>query len=304
MATSELVPAQTVPQRELGQGGDAVSALGVGTNRWRQGTNDGAVFETYQALLDGGVDFIDTAEVYGFGKSERLIGDCIRKDGRPVKVASKFAPFIARTMPRQLIGALDASLARLGLQSLELYYVHFPFPFTPLETFAEGLVEAVKSGKTRQVGVSNFSAEQMRRIADMLGRSGVRLAANEVSYSVMNRKAETNGVLDACKELDVALVAYFPLASGRLAAPPADGGAPDRTAVLRRTVAEVAQAHQASVSQVALNWLLGRDPHVIPIPGASKAAHARENVAALGWRLTDDEFAAIEAASAPLPNQP
>ncbi len=302
MATSELVPAQTVPQRQLGQGGDAVSALGVGTNRWRQGTNDGAVLETYQALLDGGVDFIDTAEVYGFGKSERLIGDCIRKDGRPVKVASKFAPFIARVTPRQLIGALDASLTRLGLTSLELYYVHFPFPFTPLETFAEGLVEAVKSGKARQVGVSNFSADQMRRIADLLGRSGVRLAANEVSYSVMNRKAETNGVLEACKELDVALVAYFPLASGRLAAPPVDGGAPDRAAVLRRTLAEVAQAHQASVSQVALNWLLGRDPHVIPIPGASKAAHARENAAALGWRLTDDEFAAIEAASAPLPN--
>ena len=237
MATSELVPAPTVPQRQLGQGGDAVSALGVGTNRWRQGTNDGAVLETYQALLDGGVDFIDTAEVYGFGKSERLIGDCIRKDGRPVKVASKFAPFIARVTPRQLIGALDASLARLGLTSLDLYYVHFPFPFTPLETFAEGLVEAVKSGKARQVGVSNFSADQMRRIADMLGRSGVRLAANEVSYSVMNRKAETNGVLEACKELDVALVAYFPLASGRLAAPPVDGGAPDRAAVLRRTLA-------------------------------------------------------------------
>ncbi len=304
MATSELVPAQTVPQRQLGEGGDAVSALGVGTNRWRQGTNDGAVFETYQALLDGGVDFIDTAEVYGFGKSERLIGDCIRKDARPVKVASKFAPFIARVTPRQLIGALDASLARLGLSSLELYYVHFPFPFTPLETFAEGLVEAVKSGKARQVGVSNFSGEQMRRIVDILGRSGVRLAANQVSYSVINRKAESNGVLEACKELDVALVAYFPLASGRLAAPPADGGAPDRAAVLRRTVAEVAQAHQASVSQVALNWLLARDPHVIPIPGASKAAHARENAAALGWRLSDDEFAAIEAASAPLPNQP
>jgi aryl-alcohol dehydrogenase-like predicted oxidoreductase len=304
MATSELVPVRTVPQRSLGQGGAAVSALGVGTNRWRQGSNDGAVLETYQALLDGGVDFIDTAEVYGFGKSERLIGDCIRKDGRPVKIASKFAPFIARTMPRQLIGALDASLARLGLTSLELYYVHFPFPFTPLETFAEGLVEAVKSGKARQVGVSNFSADQMRRIADLLGRSGVRLAANEVSYSVLNRKAETNGVLGACKELDVALVAYFPLASGRLAAPPADGGAPDRVAVLRRTLAEVAQAHQASVSQVALNWLLARDPHVIPIPGASKAAHAAENVAALGWVLTDDEFAAIDAASATLPNQP
>ncbi len=117
----------------------------------------------------------------------------------------------------------------------------------------------------------------------------------------MNRKAETNGVLEACKELDVALVAYFPLASGRLTAS-ADGGKPDRAAVLRRTLAEVAQAHQASVSQAALNWLLARDPHVIPIPGASKAAHAEQNVAALGWRLTDDEFAAIDAASAHLPN--
>lgn len=299
MATNEVVPVQTTPQRTLGQGGDAVSALGVGTNRWRQGSNDEAVFETYQALLDGGVDFIDTAEIYSFGKSERLIGDCIRKDGRPVKVASKFAPFIARVTPRQLMGALDASLARLGLASLELYYVHFPFPFTPMETFAEGLVQAAKSGKAKAVGVSNFSGDQMRRVADILARSNIKLAANEVSYSLLNRKAETNGVLEACKELDVALVAYFPLASGRLAAPAGNGdGAPDRAAVLRRTLAEVAQAHHASVAQVALNWLLARDPHIIPIPGASKAAHARQNVEALSWRLTDDEFAAIDAASA------
>lgn len=296
MATRELVPVRT-----LGQGGAAVSALGVGTNRWRQGSNDGAVLETYQALLDGGIDFIDTAEVYGFGKSERLIGDCIRKDGRHVRVASKFAPFIARVSPRQLMDALDGSLARLGLTSLDLYYIHFPFPFTPLETFAEGLAQAVKSGKARQVGVSNFNAEQMRRIADMLARSDIRLAANEVSYSLMNRKTETNGVLDACKELDVALVAYFPLASGRLAAPSEDG-ATDRTAVLRHTLAEVGQAHQASVSQVALAWLLQRDPHVIPIPGASKAQHAKDNAAALAWRLTDDEFAAIDAASAQTSN--
>jgi aryl-alcohol dehydrogenase-like predicted oxidoreductase len=303
MALGELASTRTVPERTLGAGGAAVSALGVGTNRWRQGTNDGAVFETYQALLDSGVDFIDTAEVYGFGKSERLIGDCIRKDGRPVKVASKFAPFIARISPRQLMGALDASLARLGLPRLDLYYVHFPFPLTELSTFAEGLAEAVKSGKARQVGVSNFSADQMRRIADILARSNIELAANEVSYSLMNRKAERNGVLDACKDLGVALVAYFPLASGRLAAASADGdGKPDRAAVLRRTLAEVAQAHQASVGQVALNWLLARDPHVIPIPGASKAAHAKDNAEALRWRLTDDEFAAIDAASAPAPS--
>ena len=285
--------------RPLGRTGTMVPALGVGTNRWRQGDNDAQVRETHKALLDGGAGFLDTAEVYGFGKSERLIGDCLRQDGRPAFVASKFAPFVARTSPRHLMAALDASLARLGLQTLDLYYVHFPFPFTDIASFAAGLTEAVKSGKARQVGVSNFSADQMRRIADLLAGSNIPLAANEVHYSLLHRQPETNGVLDACRELDVALVAYFPLASGRLTRAPAEAKA-GALETLQRTLAEVAQAHQASAAEVALNWLLARDPHVIPIPGATKARHASANLAALGWRLTDAEFAAIDAASAPV----
>src|SRR5579863_9706148 len=91
------------PTRPLGRTGLSVSSLGVGTNRWRQGANDEAVQETYKALLEGGIDFVDTAEVYAFGKSERLIGDCIERDGRRPIVASKFAPFIARTSPRHLM---------------------------------------------------------------------------------------------------------------------------------------------------------------------------------------------------------
>ena len=290
---------QQAALRPLGKTGAEVPAIGVGTNRWSYGANDSPVFETYQALIGAGGGFIDTAEVYGFGKSERLIGDCIRKDGRPVFVASKFAPFVARTSPRHLMAALDASLGRLGLASLDLYYVHFPFPFADLGGFADGLAEAVKSGKTRHVGVSNFSADQMRRVADRLARVGIPLAANEVHYSLAHRNPETNGVLDACRELDVALVAYFPLASGRLAAPPADGR-PDKLDAVRRVLAEIAQAHQSTPSQAALNWLLARDPHVIPIPGASKAHHAKANLATLGWRLTDEEFAALDAASAPV----
>jgi aryl-alcohol dehydrogenase-like predicted oxidoreductase len=136
-------------------------------------------------------------------------------------VASKFAPFVARTSPRRLTAALDASLDRLGLKSIDLYYVHFPFPFADLNGFADGLAEAVKSGKAKSVGVSNFNADQMRRVADRLARSNIPLAANEVHYSLAHRDPETNGVLDACRELDVALVAYFPLASGRLTGPPA-----------------------------------------------------------------------------------
>ena len=294
---------QTAPLRPLGKTGADVSAIGVGTNRWSHGANDAPVFETYQALLDGSGAFIDTAEIYGFGKSERLIGDCLRRDGRPAFVASKFAPFIARTSPRHLMAALDASLARLGIASIDLYYVHFPFPFADLGGFADGLAEAVKSGKAEHVGVSNFSADQMRRVADRLARSNIPLAANEVHYSLAHRHPETNGVLEACRELDVALVAYFPLASGRLAGPPADAK-PDKLDAVRRTLGEIAQAHQASPSQAALNWLLARDPRVIPIPGATKAHHAKANLAALDWRLTDEEFAALDAASAPLkPNK-
>src|SRR6202453_5467546 len=138
---------QTEPLRRLGKTGVEVPAIGVGTNRWSYGGNDTSVFETYQALIDGGGGSIDTAEVYGFGKSERLVGDCLRKDGRPAFVASKFAPFVARTSPRHLMAALDASLARLGVGSIDLYYVHFPFPFADLGGFADGLAEAVKSGK-------------------------------------------------------------------------------------------------------------------------------------------------------------
>lgn len=289
---------QTALLRPLGKTGAEVPAIGVGTNRWSYGANDAPVFETHLALLDAGGAFIDTAEVYGFGKSERLIGDCLRRDGRPVFVASKFAPFVARTSPRHLMAALDASLARLGIPSIDLYYVHFPFPFADLGGFADGLAEAVKSGKAKYVGVSNFNADQMRRVADRLARSNIPLAANEVHYSLAHRNPETSGVLEACRELDVALVAYFPLASGRLAAPPADTKQ-DRLDAVRRALAEVAQAHQATPSQVALNWLLARDPHVILIPGATKAHHVKANLGALEWRLTDEEFAILDAASAP-----
>jgi aryl-alcohol dehydrogenase-like predicted oxidoreductase len=287
------------PTRPLGRTGLSVSSLGVGTNRWRQGDNDEAVLETYKALLDGGIDFVDTAEVYGFGKSERLIGDCIGADGRRAIVASKFAPFIARTSPRHLMAALDASLDRLRLTAVDLYYVHFPFPLTDMATFADGLAEAVKSGKAKAVGVSNFSAEQMHRVADHLAKANVPLAANEVHYSLAHRQPEQNGVLDACRDVGAALIAYFPLASGRLTRPP-DPARPGKLDALQRALGEVGEAHQASASQAALNWLLARDEVVIPIPGASKARHAKENLAALTWSLTPDEFAAIDAASAAL----
>ncbi len=279
--------------RALGRTGIRVLPLGVGTNKWR-GADRAAVTETYRTVIGAGPCMIDTAEVYG---SERVVGDCLRADPGPAVTATKFAPFPGRTSPRRLISALDGSLARLGVETIDLYYVHFPLPLYDLRVFAEGLVEAMKSGKARAVGVANFGADQMRRIADHLGRAGIPLAANQVHYSLLKRAPETNGVLDACRELDVALVAYFPLASGRLT----QASDHNRSKALLALLADIARTHDASISQVALNWLLARDPRVIPIPGATKPHHAKANLGALGWRLSEAEFDAIDRSSVQRP---
>jgi aryl-alcohol dehydrogenase-like predicted oxidoreductase len=278
--------------RPLGRTALHVLPLGIGTNKWRRADRT-AVLGTYRATVNAGPCMIDTAEIYF---SERVVGDCLGSNPGPSLTATKFFPLPGRTSPRRLISGLDGSLARLRVTTVDLYYVHFPLPLSDLRVCAEGLAEAVKSGKARAVGVANFGADQMRRIADHLARSGVPLAANQVHYSLLKRAPESNGVLAACRDLDVALVAYFPLASGRLTRTSDHA----RTKALLTLLAEIARAHEASISQVALNWLLARDPHVIPIPGATKPQHATDNLGALTWRLTAAEFDAIDHASAQL----
>jgi len=282
-------------RRLLGASGIRVSSLGAGTNRWALGKNDAAVFETFQALLDAGVNFIDTAEVYSSGGSERLLGECQRQDSRPVVIASKFLPLPYRLSRRQFMRALDASLARLGLPAIDLYYIHFPYTLLRVETLMDMMVQAVEAGKVRAVGVSNFNAIQMRRAAAHLSRYNLALAANEVQYHLQHRQPEFNGVLDACRELDVALVAYRPLAGGGLLSTAGVAKADD--ADLTRTLSAIAEQRGRSVSQIALRWLLQRDDRVIPIPGAVTARHAAENVGALSFTLDEAEFSAIDRAS-------
>jgi aryl-alcohol dehydrogenase-like predicted oxidoreductase len=289
-----------IPQsqhRSLGTSGIMVSPLGVGTNRWRQGTNDEAVFQSFVSSLDVGVTFFDTAEVYSGGKSEQLLGDCVHKDQRPVVLASKFAPLPTRLSRGQFIAALDASLRRLRVPVIDLYYIHFPFTFIRVETLMDWMAQAVQAGKVRAVGVSNFTAAQMRRAADHLARYDIPLAANEVHYSLAHRQPERNGVLEACRELDVALVAYRPLESSLLTSSARGGEASASVTKLQEALSTVAHERGASVSQVALSWLLRRDSHIIPIPGATSPRHALENAAALIWELSAEEFASIDRAS-------
>lgn len=160
------------------------------------------------------------------------------------------------------------------------------------------MASAVKAGKIRAVGISNCNVAHMRKAADVLARYGIPLAANQVQYSLLHRKPETDGVLDACRRMDVALVAYRPIGGGSLSSGSPTGPGWSALAGMLR---EVAAARGATAAQVALAWLLKRDDHVIPIPGATKPEHARENSGALSLELSDEEFAAIDRVSAPAP---
>jgi aryl-alcohol dehydrogenase-like predicted oxidoreductase len=284
--------------RALGASGLVVSPLGVGTNKWRHGTNDEAVSQTVTASLDAGITFFDTAEVYNSGRSERLLGICLKNDPRPVVVASKFAPWPTRLTYPQFAAALDASLSRLGRASLDLYYIHWPFTLLGVDTLMDWMARAVAARKVRAVGVSNFTAAQMRRAVERLARYHIPLAANEVHYSLTHRDPETNGVLAACRDLNVALVAYRPLEGGQIITDSSESSGSQAHSKLAEALRAVAEQHGATTGQVALRWLLQRDDLIIPIPGATRAQHAGENAAALELRLSDQEFDAIDRASA------
>ena len=312
-------------RRLLGASGIEVSALGLGTNRWggKNSKDDDALFQTYQAALDAGLTFFDTAEIYTGGESERVLGECLGRDQRPVTIATKFAPLPNRLSPHALMDALDASLSRLNVETIDLYHVHWPYTLMRVDALMDMMALAVRIGKIRAVGVSNFSARQMRQAAARLARYDIPLASNEVHYSLLHRQPESDGVLEACRELNVALIAYRPLESGQLNLQPAvNEPAPavsgrslttlfspllqrgrqtrqQQKIALQTALSDLASAHNRTIGQVALNWLLQRDEHVIPIPGSISPAHVSENLAALDWQLNADEFALLDKLSAP-----
>lgn len=276
---------EAIPLRALGRSGVRVPALGVGTNRWGSGGRDAdRLAGVFGAAIDAGANLFDTAEVY---QSEPVIGECMRRDPRPALVISKYLPLPTRLTPKSFHRALDASLARLGVGAVDLYLIHFPYVLTGIAPLIERLGEVAREGKARAVGVSNFNARQMHAAARRLERHGIPLAANEVHFSLFHRSPERNGVLEACQSLDVALIAYRPLAGGRLR--------PSGKA-LDAAVARIARERQKTPAQVLLNWLLQKDERIVAIPGATTVPHLRENLGAAGWSLSEREVAALESA--------
>lgn len=277
---------------------------------WQYGHGYGAedVQRAFEISVTEGIRFVDTAELYGNGFSERLLGRLLQQTEQPVLIATKFFPWPWRIFKGALPRALKGSLARLGVESVDLYQIHWPSVSMSTDTLMEGMVECAKSGLTRTVGVSNFGQTRMLAAYSALARHNVQLASNQVHYSLLSRAVEKNGTLARCKELGIRLIAYSPLEKGLLSGkysaenPPPGTRARTYAAMLPKiqpiikAMTEIGQDHGGkSNAQVALNWVICKG--ALPIPGAKNAEQAQQNAGALGWRLTDAEVAKLDELS-------
>ncbi|MBK1990567.1 aldo/keto reductase [Sphaerospermopsis aphanizomenoides BCCUSP55] len=309
----------------LGQNGVTVPPLCIGTWAWgdklfwNYGDSYGEeqLQAAFNAALDAGVTFFDTAEVYGLGLSEEFLGKFMKQTSQPVQIATKFGPLPWRWDGKSVSEALTASLQRLQVERIELYQVHWPFTFLlSQETLMNTLADEVKRGRIGAVGVSNYSASQMREAHQILAARGVPLAVNQVRYSLLTRQIETNGILQTARELNVTILAYSPLAQGlltgkytRYTSPKGARGLDPRfgddglnkIAPVLSLLKEIAEQYGRTPAQVALNWLIAQG-NVIPIAGVKNAEQVKQNVGALGWKLTDDEVEALDQISRPWRN--
>ena len=300
----------------LGKTGIEVTPMGFGTWAWGDslfwgygkdyGEQDLRL--AFQAAIDRGITFIDTAEVYGLGKSEELLGKFIKETNATTQIASKYMPLPWRFRPEDVADAVTASLKRLNMPSMDLYQVHFPAPsFLNQAGLMNALADEVDRGRIKAIGVSNYNAEQLREAHKLLARRGVPLAVNQMRYSLINREIETNGVMDTARELGVTILAYSPLAQGLLTGKytatnlPTGARSLDRrfqAAGLRKLkpvldrLNKLGEKYTKTPAQVALNWLICQ-PGVIPIPGVKTVAQVAQNAAALGWELSAADVAEL-----------
>ena len=262
-----------------------------------------------EVSLAAGVNLFDTAAFYSFGAAELRLGELSR--GKDVFIATKFPggfSFKVEDLPKQL----DASLARLGRSSVELYQHHFPMPRLSIPKLMDLLADAVEAGKVKAVGVSGYSVAQMQEAHAALAKRGIALASNQVEYSLLKRQPEVNGVLDACRELGITLIAQSPLAGGMLTGKYSAQNRPggffrrilpqfnrktlDAIQPVIKLLREIGERYSKTPSQVALRWLI-ENPIVLPIPGAKNGRQATENAGALSFSLTHQEVETLNQAT-------
>jgi aryl-alcohol dehydrogenase-like predicted oxidoreductase len=304
-------------RRKLGNDGPEVSALGLGCmgmSEFYGTTDEGEAIATIHRALELGIDFLDTADMYGRGANEKLVGKAISDRRDQVVLATKFGNVRNDDGSREVRGdaeyvrqACDASLERLGLDHVDLYYQHRVDRRVPIEETVGAMAELVEAGKVRHLGLSEASSETIRR-----AHAVHPIAALQSEYSLWTRDPE-DGVLETCRELGIGFVAYSPLGRGFLTGQirSADGFAEgdfrghlprfqgenlQRNLELVARVEEIAEEKGSTPGQIALAWVLSRGDDVVPIPGTKRRAYLEENAEAADIELTTEELERLEQA--------
>jgi aryl-alcohol dehydrogenase-like predicted oxidoreductase len=311
--------------RRLGQTDIEVTPIGLGVMQFAGGAGvframfDGLSQSEMNAIvgaaLEGGINWFDTAEMYGRGRSERALATGLNAAGRQdngVVVCTKWFP-ILRTAGN-IARTIDVRLHHLDGYKIDHYIVHQPWGFSSTEAEMNAMADLVEAGKIRSVGVSNFNVDQMCRAHKALAERGIKLATNQVQYSLLERGIERSGVLQVAKDLGVSIVSWGPLASGLLTGKfHKDPQSLARTPAGRRmrlsrhierakpvidALDEISQRYNVTIAQVALNWLVNFNGEtVLAIPGASKVHQAQEAAGAMQFKLDEAHMAQLDEVS-------
>lgn len=304
--------------RTLGRDGPTVSAIGYGcmglTGAYGAGVPRDEGVAMIRAAFERGVTLFDTAEAYGPFANEELVGEAVRPFRDRVAIATKFgfginpdgSRYGVDSRPEHIVEVVDSSLKRLGVETIDLLYQHRVDPNVPIEEVAGTLKALIVEGKVRHYGLSEASAETIRRAHEVHP-----VAAVQSEYSLWTRGVEENGVLAACDELGIGFVAFTPLGAGyltgkvdpntkldpndfRAQSPRFTPEAREHNMALVELVKKVAERKRATPAQIALAWLLAQRPYVVPIPGTTKLHRLEENLAAANVELTPDDLREID----------
>jgi aryl-alcohol dehydrogenase-like predicted oxidoreductase len=291
-----------------------VSVVGLGCNNFGKRLDYNATSSVISAALDAGINFLDTADVYGRTKSEEFIGRALRGRRDDVIIATKFGSDIDNkrqgAKPAYVHRACEDSLERLATDHIDLYQLHRPDPSTPIADTLGALDELVRAGKVREIGCSNFSVDQLREADAAVSEGKARFVSVQNEFNLLHRDPERD-VIPECRRIDVAFVPYFPLASGLLTGKYRRGKpAPEGTRIASGWHGEVftnrnlgtieslisfAESKGRTLLELALSWLASHDVVASVIAGATSPDQVKSNAGAAGWRLTQEEMAEVDA---------
>lgn len=312
--------AAPVVERPAAAASSAIQIPTLGVGAWAWGDRlfwgydekqDPALRAAFEVCVKSGVKLYDTAEIYGPGRSEELLGRFIKETGADVLVATKFAALPWKLSRSDVVSACKGSLQRLGMEKIDLYQIHFPSPWKN-EEFWDGLGDCYEQGLVRAVGVSNYGSDAIRGIHASLKARNIPLASNQVQYSLVYRFPELNGMKATCDELGVRILAYSPLGLGALTGKFSKDKLPDgpRRALAEKWLADPAfgilikqlqtvaasKGKDVTPSQVALAWCIAKG--TTPIPGVRTVKQAEDDVKAMSVKLSSREVQDLDTAAA------